>query len=294
MEDGPGIRTTIFFKGCPLSCKWCHNPELIDPNQQLIQSPNNCIGCGCCIAVCPEGALSMDPERGIVIDRERCTVCLRCTQECYAHALRPVAKPMTVNEILAVAEQDKGFYDNTGGGITLSGGEVLMHAAFAEALIDEAGRCGISACLDTCGFGSPQALLRLARKENVTTVLYDIKSLDDKVHRRYTGVSNERIIENLRLLARDEVCRPKITVRMPLMEGVNDGPAEIRAVGTLLRKLGIERVDLLPYHTLGISKERNLGGIQQEFRPPTDKAIQRMEDLLGKEFHMQVGVLGKV
>ena len=189
VEDGPGIRTTVFFKGCPLNCRWCHNPEMIEGDQQLIRSPNNCIGCGYCVDICPQGAVSIDSQEGVVIDRTRCNVCLKCAENCYAKALRAVAKPMTVDEIIAIVVQDKGFYDNTGGGMTVSGGEILMHADFAGRLIDEAGRRGISVCLDTSGFGDADALKELACKENVTYILYDMKSIDDEVHREYTGVS---------------------------------------------------------------------------------------------------------
>ena len=197
VEDGPGLRTTVFLKGCPLSCKWCHNPEMIDAGQQLISSPNNCIGCGHCIQICPQNAISPDPEKGIHIDRNTCNVCLKCAKECYAQALRPVAKEMTIDEILATAEQDKRFYDHTGGGITVSGGEMLTHADFVGSLIDEAAKRGIHVCLDTSGFGDGKALQKLARKENVTDILYDMKAIDDEVHQAYTGVSNKRILENL-------------------------------------------------------------------------------------------------
>ena len=294
VEDGPGIRTTVFFKGCPLNCRWCHNPEMIEGDQQLIRSPNNCIGCGYCVDICPQGAVSIDSQEGVVIDRTRCNVCLKCAENCYAKALRAVAKPMTVDEIIAIVEQDKGFYDNTGGGMTVSGGELLMHADFVGRLIDEAGRRGISVCLDTSGCGDADALMELACKENVTYILYDMKSIDDEVHIEYTGVSNRLILDNLRILAADSRTRDKLIMRMPLVRGVNDSDDIIRKTGELYRELGISRVDLLPYHKLGISKKRNVGGVQQEFEDPLEERITEIEIYFKDEINLKVGILGRV
>lgn len=294
VEDGPGIRTTVFMKGCPLRCKWCHNPELIDPQQQLIKSPNNCIGCGYCVKICPQGAVTMNPEEGVVIDRAKCDMCLKCADECYAQALRPVARPMTIDEILCIAEQDKGFYDNTGGGITVSGGEILMHAEFVSKLIDEAGKRGINVCIDTCGFGDGKALMQLALKENVTDVLYDMKSIDDKVHREYMGVSNQQIIDNLRMLAADGRTVDKLILRMPLIKGVNDSDDIIKRTGELYREIGVKRVNLLPYHSLGISKKRNVGGTQEEFEQPTEERLTEIESYFKNEINLNVGILGRV
>lgn len=293
VEDGPGIRTTIFVKGCPLNCKWCHNPELIDAKQQLIKSPNNCIGCGYCANICPKNAVSITVD-GIAIDREKCDTCLICANECYAKALRPVAKPMTIDEILAVAEQDKNFYDNTGGGITVSGGEILMHAGFVSKLIDEAGRRGINVCMDTCGFGDSQALMDMALKENVTNILYDMKSIDDEIHKEYTGVSNKIILENLRMLAGDERIAEKLILRMPLIKGVNDSVDIIKRTGEFYREIGIKKVNLLPYHNLGISKKRNVGGVQEEFEQPTEERITEIEIYFKNEINLKVEILGRV
>ncbi len=294
VEDGPGIRTTIFLKGCPLNCRWCHNPELIDPHQQLIQSPNNCIGCGHCMEVCPSGAVFAEQQKGIMIDRDRCSVCLKCADECYAGALRPVAKLMTVEEILDTAQQDKGFYDHTGGGITISGGEILMHAVFVNRLIEEAGRREINVCLDTSGYGDDKALKKLAQKKNVTDILYDMKCIDDETHRKYTGVSNEKILDNLRMLASDENTADKITMRMPLIRNVNDTEDIIVKTGEFYKEIGIRRVNLLPYHNLGISKKRNVGGVQEEFLPPTDERLTEMENYFRDKAGLDVGILGRV
>lgn len=294
IEDGPGIRTTVFVKGCPLNCRWCHNPELIDPEQQLIQSPNNCIGCGVCVEVCPQGAVTMDPEEGVKVNRPKCDVCLVCADQCFAEALRPVAKAMTIDEILEVAEEDKGFYEHTGGGITVSGGEVLMFADFMNRLIDEAGKRDIRVCIDTCGLGDSEALMEMVLKDNVSHILYDMKSIDDQVHREYTGVGNEEIIQNLKMLAADPRTAEKLILRMPLIKGVNDGEDIIKRTGELYKEIRIRHVNLLPYHNLGISKERNVGGMQEEFASPTEKRLDEIEHYFREEIGLQVDILGRL
>lgn len=293
VEDGPGIRTTIFMKGCPLNCKWCHNPEMIDGGQQLIQSPNNCIGCGHCMKICPKGAIDITPEQGVVIDREKCDVCLKCADSCYARALRPVARAMTIEEILQVAEQDKGFYDKTGGGITVSGGEVLVHGIFVKKLIGEARKRSINVCIDTSGYGDGRLLLEMAQMENVTDILYDMKSIDDEVHKAYTGVSNQLILHNLKLLAENRTVREKLTMRMPLVKDINDTEDIIAKTGQFYKETGVKRVNLLPYHNLGISKKRNVGGWQEEFKPPTEERLKEIEIYFREKINLKVEILGR-
>jgi pyruvate formate lyase activating enzyme len=275
VHDGPGIRTTFFFKGCPLHCLWCHNPESIDRRPELITRSARCAACYSCVASCPKKALSPGPGRGpVVVDRDLCDLCGLCVEACAYEALEIVGRRATVSALADEAERDRLFYEQSGGGVTLSGGEPLAQPAFALALLEELKFRGISTALDTSGQAGTDVLARAAGLSDL--ILYDLKLMDEPAHRRYTNAGNSMILDNLRRL--DRLGKP-VRVRIPLIGGVNDGEDNITASIAFLKTLSsIQRIDLLKYHRGGQEKYRNLDK-QSCFRlyePPSDA---RLEDI---------------
>lgn len=255
--------------------------------------PNSCIRCGYCVDACPAKAISVREQGGVVINRNLCENCLKCTEVCYAKGLQPVAKFMTVEEVLYQVEQDKGFYDHTGGGLTVSGGEMLSQPRFVEKLTDEAGERGIGVCLDTSGFGDGDELEKLARKANVDYILYDMKAIDNEAHKRCTGHENGVILENLRRLARIPEVSAKLIMRMPLVKGMNDSWEMIEKTGELYQNNKIKKVTLLPYHELGLSKMRRIGGVQTRYEPPAEEYVAEIQKYFEEKAGMEVEILGK-
>lgn len=288
-SDGPGIRTTVFLKGCPLDCKWCHNPELISPKQQLMRSVTKCIGCGYCRDFCRRGAIKMG-EEGFYVDRSLCNDCLDCVEVCAAEAMNPAARWKTVQEVMDTVKRDAGFYEKSGGGMTISGGELLSQSRFAEALLDAAVEAGIGVALDTSGCGNGETLCRMAGKASY--ILYDMKGILPKVHKAYTGVDNRGILDNLRKLASNPETRKKVIMRMPLVHDVNDTPEIIEATAAFYRETGLPEVTLLAYHELGISKCKGIGRTPHVFTAPSHERMLEIKSCF-QNVGMHVEILGE-
>ncbi len=286
-RDGAGIRTTVFFKGCPLRCQWCHNPESQGIYPQLMLRPNLCISCLACKTVCPEGAIHSSGGASFT-DMRHCKACGACVEACYSGAREIVGREWTSAEVLAEIEKDVPFYDESGGGVTFSGGEAMMQPAFLLELLEACRQRGIHTTLDTSGFAPWRVFERVRRY--VDLFLYDVKTLDPIVHREYTGVSNRLILSNLQKLA--GLGHP-IVVRMPLIPGVNDQPDQLQRMGGFISSLpGVQRFDLLPYHASGVEKYARLGLPYRlnQVRPPTSEAVESAVDLLSRfDFPIQIG-----
>ena len=254
VQDGPGIRTTVFLKGCPLRCSWCHNPESQHTVREIAYHADKCIGCRACASVCPAHAHLFE-NNGHSFLREHCTACGQCTEVCYAQALEAIGRSASAEEVLREAAADLEFYHQSGGGMTLSGGEPLAQPDFSIALAQGAQEKGISVCVETCGHCKTEQLLRLADYTDI--FLYDYKLTDPDKHKHFTGVSNEKLLYNLKKL--DEHGHRTI-LRCPMLPGVNMEEAHYQGIvaqaGALKHCL---EIDLEPYHPLGISKNEQLG-----------------------------------
>jgi len=276
VHDGPGIRTTVFLKGCPLRCSWCHNPEGLSAAPEVVWRDERCTRCGTCLATCPEEALAWSGDRP-ALDGVRCTLCGECAAVCYAEAREVLGRTVSVAEVVAEVERDRPFYEQSGGGVTFSGGEPLAQPAFLAEALHTCRLREIHTVLDTSGY-APWAALDALRAD-VDLFLFDVKLVDDDRHRDVTGVSNATILENLARLAAGG---HEIVLRLPLIPGVNDDEDNLRDTATLAAALGVARVDVLPFHRLGSDKYARLGrdALMPDTAPPPDDRVAGVVALL--------------
>jgi pyruvate formate lyase activating enzyme len=321
INDGPGIRTTVFFSGCPLSCLWCHNPESQSLTPQLLYREARCLTCGACVEACPEGAISLETENSLVnektqsrsnakentdpalqletfapsrlrvkrvfTDREKCTRCQTCIAACYSGAREFSGRMVTVREVMAQVEREIPFYDESGGGVTFSGGEPLMQPGFLSALLRACREQEIHTVVDTSGFANWNVFEQI--RQDVDLFLYDLKHMNSAYHREVTGVPNEPILSNLRALSKHG---HRILVRIPLIPGVNDDDQNLRQSGEFLASLPkLEGLEVMGYHDIAQAKYEALGREYQlpDTKPPTDAEILRAAELL-RNYNLNVSI----
>lgn len=275
IHDGDGIRTTIFFKGCPLNCHWCHNPESQNYGQELFYNVERCSSCLACVSVCPEGAIKK-LDKGVTTDREKCCTCGKCIDYCINNCRELVGKEYEIKELLKLVDKDSMFYEESGGGVTLSGGEVMsQNIEYLEELVKALKKKGYNVAIDTCGHAPYESYERIL--PYVDTFLYDIKMMDKEKHKKFMGKSNELILDNLKRISR---AGAHINLRIPVIGGVNEDDASMDEIISFLKKeVRVEKVNLLPYHNTGSSKYEKLNLIYkgQDFWTPDNIWMEHLK-----------------
>jgi pyruvate formate lyase activating enzyme len=279
VHDGPGIRTTVFLKGCPLNCPWCHNPEGISRQRQIVVLENRCIGCGQCRLACRYGA-EVPGDGPLPARAEKCELCGACIDACPTQGRQIIGQELSVAQVLETVLRDRVFYEDSGGGVTFSGGEPLSQPEYLRALLQASRDHGVHTVVDTCGLAQPEALAAVAPLTDL--FLYDLKFIDDVKHRRYTGVSNRLILENLQALGRSH---GRIWLRVPVIPGINDDEAEFTAAAQFAASVpGVRQVNLLPFHRTALPKSSRLGretGLA-EVQAPSADSMSRAAGIFAK------------
>jgi pyruvate formate lyase activating enzyme len=291
IHDGPGIRTIVFLKGCPLECLWCSSPETQSSHPDLLYYPERCLSCGCCVEVCPEKVILISPQGEKTLDRSRCTFCRNCVDVCHAGALQMIGEEKTVSQVLSEVERDRIFYEHSGGGVTISGGEPLHQVEFARALLKACREAALHTAMETSGFQSWE--LFKTTLPFLDLLLYDLKQMDPVRHKKFTGVSNELILSNLEKALADGVLT---IIRFPVVPGFNDDVKNVRAMCDFLHRIRpVVQVDLLPYHRFGEAMYDRLGRTYKlsDVGPKQEEELAHIAQIFIEEgFRVQSGGSG--
>jgi pyruvate formate lyase activating enzyme len=295
IQDGPGIRSTIFLKGCPLRCLWCSNPESQFPYQEIMFNKAKCIkNCSNCIKVCPIKAIIKHESENenktsiIRIDRKACIKCGKCVEACPSEALTLVGKFMEVNQVVEEIKKDMIFYEKSNGGITISGGEPLFQPIFTKEILRLCKKEGIHTAIDTSGYGNWEEIKKILKY--VDLVLYDIKHMDSIIHEKYTGVKNETILENALKISKEE--NVELTIRIPIIPTINDSESNVDKLIDFIKKLKrLNGIDILPYHNLGVAKYEMLDRDYplKNIQSPKESDLSKLKNILEEHgFHVQI------
>ncbi len=283
LDDGPGIRSVVFFKGCPLSCAWCHNPESKRTDVEISFDAGTCIGCGTCRQVCPEQALSTDNPG--YVDREKCTLCFACVEACPSGALSRVGQALSIEDVMKKIMPDKPFFDASGGGVTLSGGEPTLFAEYSGRLLSALKEKNIHTLVETCGLFDMDRFMERVYPF-VDTIYFDIKIINDNAHRQYCGVPNKKILENFEQLVTIATADNKgLLPRTPLIPGMTDSPENMAQIAGFLNGLGVKQAALLAYNPLWHEKTDKIGSDNPCRNDPamtkfmTNDAVERCKEI---------------
>ncbi len=280
INDGPGIRITIFFKGCPLRCMWCHNPESISAKVEKMYNPSKCIGAKSCIEVCPENALTLTPE-GIVTDYNLCKLCGKCAEACPTKAIEMSGRKESLEVLLIEIEKERIVIEQSGGGVTFSGGEPLFYHDFLTVLMDSCRKMGFHRALDTSGYCKTDIIMEVAKRTDL--FLYDLKIFDKEKHKRFTGVDNEIILHNLKELSRTGA---EINIRIPFIGGINTDIENLEKTAEFISQLDGKKkqINILPYHEIAVHKYKKLGKKYDSLnmREPNKEEIQMAQSVFAK------------